>query len=84
MNKALIGVSLLTAAILLSACSNNNSAYSILTSPGTSYDRSKVCANLTQQIGFLNDQGYNATNQGPGQVQQQQLLAAYKANGCDK
>jgi hypothetical protein len=53
-------------------------------SPGSSYNRSDVCTNLTRQIQFKQDQGYNATNQGPGQMQQQQLLAAYRANGCDK
>jgi hypothetical protein len=48
------------------------------------YDRQSMCNNLTRQIEFMQDQGYNTTNQGASQVQMQQLMARYKANGCDK
>lgn len=57
-------------------------------SPGSDpfgqYNRQTVCANLTRQLQFAQDQGYNATNQGAAQIQNQRLLASYKANGCDK
>jgi hypothetical protein len=68
----------------LAGCNTTNSTYSALSPSGNNYNRSAVCENLRQQIGFNADQGYAATNMGPKQVQQQQLLAAYQANGCDK
>lgn len=52
--------------------------------PFAQYDRQTVCTNLTRQLQFAQDQGYNATNQGAAQIQNQRLLASYKANGCDK
>ncbi len=68
----------------LTACTTDTNGYSLFDTPGASYNRSDVCANLTRQIQFNQDQGYNVTNQGEGQMQQQQILAAYRANGCDK
>lgn len=82
MNKRLLATVMLS--LTLVGCSQMPSTYSALTPSGSSYNRSKVCDNLRQQIGFNADQGYGATNMGPKQVQQQQLLMAYQANGCDK
>lgn len=70
--------------LVLTGCNTMNSNYSPLVSSGDNYDRNSVCANLRQQIQFNADKGYAATNMGASQVQQQQLLAAYQANGCDK
>ena len=79
-----IRVSLLVLLIaFLSACTDNSAAATDPSGVGH-YDRQAVCDNLSRQIGFLQDQGYNATNQGASQVQMQQLMARYKANGCDK
>ena len=68
----------------LTGCNTMNSNYSALTPSGGSYNRNTVCDNLRQQIEFNADKGYRATNMGSNQVQQQQLLASYQANGCDK
>lgn len=76
-----IGLSfLLCATVLLAACSNQTSP----TDSFGQYNRQSVCANLSQQLQFTKDQGYQATNQGASQIRNQQLLASYKANGCDK
>ncbi len=76
-----IGLSfLLGATVLLAGCSNQTSP----TDSFGQYNRQSVCANLSQQLQFNKDQGYQATNQGANQIQYQQLLASYKANGCDK
>ncbi len=84
MKKGLFGL-LLTSSILLAACTTDTNGYSLFDTPKNgNYNRSDVCANLTRQIQFNQDQGYNTTNQGVGQIQQQQILAAYRANGCDK
>lgn len=48
------------------------------------YDRDAVCTNLNNQLAFMQDQGYEVTNQGNTQSKMQQLTASYKANGCDK
>ncbi len=75
------GISLLLGAtVLLAACSNQTSP----TDSFGQYNRQSVCANLSQQLQFNRDQGYQATNQGANQIYNQQLLASYKANGCDK
>ena len=80
-----LSLSLLTLGLVsLTACSHMPSTYSALTPSNGNYNRSQVCENLRQQIGFNADQGYGSTNMGAKQVQQQQLLAAYQANGCDK
>ncbi|MFN7097514.1 MAG: hypothetical protein ACK4PR_08150 [Gammaproteobacteria bacterium] len=83
MKKLFYGL-ICVACVMLAGCKTMNSTYSVLSPSGNNYNRSTVCENLRQQIGFNADQGYSATNLGPGQVQQQQLLAAYQANGCDK
>jgi len=70
--------------VALAGCNTLNNNYSPLVSSGSNYDRNSVCANLRQQLQFNADKGYAATNMGSNQVQQQQLLAAYQANGCDK
>lgn len=70
--------------LALAGCNTMNNTYSALTPSGNNYNRSTVCENLRQQIGFNADQGYSTTNMGAGQMQQQQLLASYQANGCDK
>ncbi|NNM60448.1 MAG: hypothetical protein HKM04_11630 [Legionellales bacterium] len=83
MKKLLPGLICLFA-VLLSGCKTMNSNYSALTPSGDNYNRNSVCDNLRQQIEFNADRGYSTTNMGAGQVQQQQLLASYQANGCDK
>lgn len=83
MKKLLLGFICLSC-FALAGCNTTNSNYAPLTPSGGSYNRSTVCENLRQQIEFNADKGYAATNMGPGQVQQQQLLASYQANGCDK
>jgi len=69
--------------LVLTACNTTGS-----TAPDPSgvggYDRQAICDNLSNQISYMRDQGYNVTNQGASQVQMQQLMARYKANGCDK
>lgn len=69
--------------LMLAACSTTDSAASDPSGVG-GYDRQAVCDNLTNQVNYMRDQGYNTTNQGASQVQMQQLMARYKANGCDK
>ena len=87
MRKAIMKIRLtlliLCISCLLSACTSDSAAATDPSGVGN-YDRQAVCDNLSRQIGFLQDQGYNATNQGASQVQMQQLMARYKANGCDK
>jgi hypothetical protein len=76
-----IGLSfLLGITVLLVGCSSQTAP----SDPFGQYNRQSVCANLSQQLQFNNDRGYQATNQGASQIQYQQLLASYKANGCDK
>ena len=78
--KQLGSLLILATTVLLAACSNQTS------SPNSfgQYNRQSVCANLSQQLQFNRDQGYMVTNQGADQIRNQQLLASYKANGCDK
>lgn len=76
-----ISIGVIGICALLSACSSEVGSNTNL--PGQ-YDRQGVCTNLTRQIEFYQDQGYGVTNQGSTQAQMQQLLATYKANGCDK
>lgn len=83
MKKLLLGL-FCPVFVLLTGCNTLNNNYAPLTPSGGNYNRNSVCENLRQQIGFNADRGYNTTNMGPGQVQQQQLLASYQANGCDK
>ncbi|MBY0545317.1 MAG: hypothetical protein K2Q14_07210 [Gammaproteobacteria bacterium] len=83
MKKLLIGLSCSTF-VLLTGCNTLNNNYSALTPSGGNYNRNSVCENLRQQIEFNADRGYGTTNMGASQVQQQQLLASYQANGCDK
>lgn len=82
--RSMIICSLLSMSLLgLTGCLTTNSSAEDPSGIGH-YDRSAVCTNLTKQIEFMQDQGYNITNQGASQVQMQQLMARYKANGCDK
>ena len=69
--------------LFLTACSSTSSSAADPSGVG-SYDRQTICDNLTNQINYMRDQGYNVTNQGASQVEMQQLMARYKANGCDK
>jgi len=73
-------VLLLSMTLGLAACSNQTTA----NDPFGPYNRQSVCANLSQQLQFNRDQGYQVTNQGADQIRNQQLLASYRANGCDK
>lgn len=83
MKKLLLGLIGLST-LALSGCNTMNNNYAPLTPSGSNYNRGTVCDNLRQQIQFNADKGYAATNMGSNQVQQQQLLASYQANGCDK
>jgi len=76
-------LTMITTALFVAGCNSDTAAASSPTGVGH-YDRQAVCTNLSRQISFMQDQGYNMTNQGAGQVQMQQLMARYKANGCDK
>lgn len=83
MRRSIFGLMMVGTLVLLCGCHTFLTDASDPSGIGN-YDRQSVCANLTEQIEFLQDQGYNATNQGASQVQMQQLMARYKANGCDK